>query len=217
MSRVFIDGEPVLSGGRGQEEWQAEIGARVPRRVVHPDLTFVVSRLRRRGQPFDLDNLVHPVLMVFEDPIDYVRARLVVGTSPGVLIEDARSDVGGEAVLRSIYVASHSDQSARERRGIPEIADDSVFDVHEGLGISLEFDRADIPIRRGWYGPTEAVIDDLTPWFGTYTSRHLIADYRLRDLRLVRGVNPAANGVRIKIWYVPDADVMMKGAEEPLI
>ena len=189
----------MLSGGRWQEEWQAKIRECVRRRVVNPDLTFVVSGLRRRGQPFDFDNLVHPVLVVFDDPIDYVRARLVVGDTPGMLFEDARSHVDDEAVLRSIYLASHSDGSARERRGIPEIVNDPVFNLHEGLGISLEFDRADIPIRRGWDGPTEAVIDDLVPWFGTYTSRDLIADHCLRDLRLVRGVNPTATGVKTKI------------------
>lgn len=97
--------------------------------------------------------------------------------------------------------------SNRDRVGIPKIADDPVFDEHEGLGLSLTFDRADIHIRQGWFGPTEAVVDDLVTWFGTYTNRELIADHRLRDLRVTRGVNPSRTGVTISLWYVPDAEV----------
>ena len=97
--------------------------------------------------------------------------------------------------------------SDRNRVGIPEIADDQVFDEHEGLGLSLMFDRSDIPIRQGWFGPTEAVVDDLVSWFGTYTKRELIADHRIRDLRMTRGVDPSKTGVSISVWYVPDSEV----------
>ena len=201
---VFVDGEPVLSGGRGQDEWQSKIRGQVPRNVAHPDLTFIVSSLRRRGQPFDLDNFVHPLLMVFDEPINYVRARLHVGERPGVLIEDAITDPPRDAFLRSLHLASHSCTSSADRRGIPEISDDPVFDRHEGIGLSLNFDRSDIPIRKGWFGPTEAVIDDLAPWLGRYTSRQLIADHRMRDLRIARGASPSDAGVHIAIWYIPD-------------
>jgi hypothetical protein len=200
----FIEGEPVLSGGAGQEEWQSEIRRRAPRRVAHPKLTFVVSGLKRRGQYFDLDNLVHPVLMVFDDPIDEVSARLYVGDRPGLLVENAISDPPRDGYLRSMYVVPHSDGSVRDRPGITEILDDPVYDEHEGIGVSLVFDRRDVPIRRGWFGPTEAVIDDLAPWLGRYTKRQLIADHRIRDLRLSRGRNPGGEGVHIAIWYVPD-------------
>lgn len=201
---VFVDGEPVLSGGRGQEEWQRKIRSRAPRNVTYPKLTFVVSGLRRHGQPFDLDNLVHPVLIVFDDPIDYVSARLHVGDRPGILIEDAIFDAPRDKFLQSLYVAAHSDVSKRDRLGIPEIINDPVYGEHEGIGLSLAFDRSDIPIRKGWFGPTEAVIDDLVPWCGRYTSRELVADHRIRDLRLSRGRKPEATGVHIAIWYVPD-------------
>lgn len=201
---IFVDGEPVLSGGRGQEEWQAKIRHRITGAVTHPSLTFVVSGIRRRGQPFDLDNLVHPALMVFDDPIDSVSARMYVGNRSGLLIESVLPEPPPDEHLRSMYVASHSDASVRGRLGIPEIIDDPVFDEHEGVGLSLAFDRGDIPIRGGWFGPTEAVIDDLAPWLGRYTSRQLIADYRIRDLRITRGKSPDAAGVRITIWYVPD-------------
>ncbi len=97
--------------------------------------------------------------------------------------------------------------SSADRPGIPEISDDPVFDRHEGIGLSLDFDRSDIPIRKGWFGPTEAVIDDLAPWLGRYTSRQLIADHRMRDLRITRGASPDSMGVRIAIWYVPDVAV----------
>ena len=66
MFGVFVAGEPVLSGGKGQDEWQEAIRRSVVGQPTHPSLTFVVSSLRRRGHPFDLDNLIHPVLMVFE-------------------------------------------------------------------------------------------------------------------------------------------------------
>ena len=196
---VFVDGEPVLSGGRGQERWQSEIRSRAPRRVAHPKLTFVVSALRRRGQPFDLDNLVHPVLMVFDDPIDQMSARLYVGDRPGVLIENDISDPPRDGYLRSIYAVSHSDASVRDRPGIPEILDDPLYDEHEGIGLSLVFDRSDVPIRGGWFGPTEAVVDDLAPWLGRYTRRRLIADHRIRDLRIARGRRPDSEGVHIAI------------------
>lgn len=84
---VFVEGEPVLSGGKGQDEWQDKIRRRCPSHLPAPSLTFIVSALRRRGHPFDLDNLIHPVLMIFDDPIDAVRARLYVGARPGLLIE----------------------------------------------------------------------------------------------------------------------------------
>lgn len=204
---VFIEGMPVLSGGRGQDEWQEAIRARVPRKVDNPKLTFVVSDLKRRGQSFDLDNLVHPVLMVFDEPINYVSARLYVGDRPGLLIEDARSELPQDREMKTIYVESHSEKSVKGRRGIPEIADDGVFQEHEGIGLSLEFDRTDIPIRKGWFGPTESVIDDLAPWLGFYTSRGLIADHRIRDLRITRGVAPERTGVQLVIWYVTDDEI----------
>ena len=65
----------------------------------------------------------------------------------------------------------------------------------------------DIPISRAWFGLTEAVIDDLVAWFGTYTSRVLIADHRIRDLRIERGVRPETGEVHIMLWYVPDDEV----------
>ena len=201
---VFVEGEPVLSGGAGQEEWQSGIRSRVSQQVTHPKLTFIVSGLKRRGQYFDLDNLVHPVLMVFDDPIDEVSARLHVGGRPGLLIENAISDPPRDGRLRSIYLASHSDGSVRDRAGIPEILDDPVYDEHEGIGVSLVFDSGDVPIRHGWFGPTEAVIDDLAPWLGRYTQRRLVADHRIRDLRIARGRNLRGEGVHIAIWYVPD-------------
>ncbi len=204
---IFLDGEPVLSGGKGQESWQDQIRARVDPKMTVPTLTFVVSGLKRRGQVFDLDNLVHPVLMAFDDPVNGVHARLLVGSRPGLLIEDGSSYPLNEELLRSLYVPAHSRTSARDRPGIVEIADDPVFDEHEGLGISLRFDSDKIPIREGWFGPTEAVIDDLTPWFGVYTRREMIADHRIRDLRILRGVNPDADGVDVAVWYVPDESV----------
>ncbi len=210
-SAVFIDGEPVLSGGRGQDEWQKAIRFALTDPPLDPSLTFVVSSLKRRGHPFDLDNLVHPVLMVLDEPVDTVSARLYVGKRPGLLIQDPPPDPPPSDCLRAIYVDSHSESSDRNRAGIPEIADDPVYGEHEGLGLSLEFDRSDIPIRRGWFGPTEAVVDDLTPWFGTYTKRQLIADHRIRDLRITRGLNPARRGVRISLWYVPDEAIPLPG------
>jgi len=205
---VFIAGEPVLSGGRGQEDWQELIRASAGAAIESPRLTFTVSSLRRRGHPFDLDNLIHPVLMVFDEPIDRVAARLFVGGRPGLFIEDERPSPPPSDCVHSIYVTSHSTTSSRGRSGIPEISRDEVCIDHEGVGLSLAFDRPDIPIRKGWFGPTEAVIDDLVPWLGTYTSKHLIADHRIRDLRIERGVNPTADGVRISLWYVPDTEVL---------
>ena len=204
---VWIPGEPVLSGGRGQETWQEAIRERVPTTVRHPSLTFVVSALRRRGHPFDLDNLVHPVLMVFDDPVDSVSARMYVGDAPGVLIDEVAPAPPPEECLKTIYVEDHSSESVQGRSGIPEIAHDPMFDEHEGIGLLLAFDRPDIPIRKGWFGPTEAVIDDLVPWLGRYTTRGLIADHRMRDLRIVRGVNQDRRGVKISIWYVPDDEI----------
>ena len=209
MQPTFVPGEPVLSGGRGQDEWQDAIRSRVNSSISNPTLTFVVSSVRRRGHPFDLDNLVHPVLMVLDDPIDRVSARLYVGAPQGLLIEDRVPDAPPQDSSHSIYVSSHSDGSTRGRMGIPQIDNDQVLDEHEGLGLSLSFDRSDIAIRQGWFGPTEAVVDDLIPWFGTYTSRGLIADHRIRDLRIERGVNPSDRGVRISVWYVPDPAVAL--------
>ncbi len=208
-SEVFVEGEPVLSGGRGQAEWQEAIRVRLTDAPINPSLTFVVSSLRRRGHPFDLDNLVHPVLMVLDEPVDTVSARLYVGQRPGLLIEEASPGPPPSDCLRTIYLDSHSETSDRNRAGIPEIASDPVYGKHEGLGLSLEFDRSDIPIREGWFGPTEAVVDDLTPWLGTYTKRQLIADHRIRELRIVRGVNPLQSGVRISLWYVPDSSILV--------
>lgn len=204
---AFVPGEPVLSGGRGQDSWQTEIRTRLRHGLVDPALTFVVSGLRRRGHPFDLDNLVHPVLMVLDEPIDCVSARIHVGEQPGLLIEDSKPGPVPSHSVHTLYLETHSEKSDRTRPPIAEMADDPVCDEHEGIGLSLEFDRTDIPIRKGWFGPTEAVIDDLVPWLGRYTSRQLIADHRIRDLRITRGLNPARRGVRISLWYVPDDEI----------
>lgn len=149
--------------------------------------------------------------MVWEEPIDTVSARLLVGERPGLVIEDPLPVQPPTDSLRTVYLETHPDVSDRNRVGIPEIADDPVFDDHEGLGLSLTFDRSDIPTRQGWFGPTEAVVDDLVSWFGTYTKRELIADHRLRDLRMTRGVDPSKTGVGISLWYVPDSDVRANG------
>lgn len=209
MRGVWVSGEPVLSGGRGQTEWQTAIAEALVDDVHRPALTFVVSSLRRRGHVFDLDNLIHPVLMVLEEPIDSVEARLFVGDEPGVLIDDRDVAPPPEHALRCLYVAAHSEANERARTGISDIADDPVYAEHEGIGLALEFDRSDIPIRRGWFGPTEAVIDDLSPWLGHYTARSLVADHRIRDLRIRRGVDPSRRGVKITVWYVPDAEISL--------
>jgi hypothetical protein len=57
--RWFVPGEPVLSGGRGDKEGVQTIRAAVGTQVRHPRVTFIVSSLRRRGHPFDIDNLLH--------------------------------------------------------------------------------------------------------------------------------------------------------------
>lgn len=203
----FVPGEPVLSGGKGDEEWVETIRTAVGTQVTHPRVTFVVTGLRRRGHPFDIDNLLHCVLMAFDEPIDDVNARLYVGDAPGVWIEDLLPEGPPVDCVHSIYVPQHSRGSHRGRAGIPEIASDPICDEHEGLALYLGFDRPDIPIRKGWFGPVEAVIDDLVPWFGTYTSRNLIADHRIRDLRIQRGLAPDREGVHISLWYVPDAEL----------
>lgn len=217
VSAAWVEGEPVLSGGRGQAEWQDAIRESLHGRVHSPALTFIVSSLRRRGHPFDLDNLVHPVLMVLEEPIDCVSARLYVGDQPGLLIQDLSPQPPPGDPVRRLYVDTHSEMSDRHRSGIPEIVNDSVLDQHEGIGLMLEFDRDDVPIRRGWFGPTESVVDDLAPWLGRYTSRQLVADHRIRDLRFVRGLDPARRGVRISIWYVPDEMIAVPGEIESRI
>ncbi len=203
MSDIYVVGEPVLSGGRGQDEWQSRIAARLTGRIDSPSLTFVVASLKRHGQVFDLDNLIPPVLMMLEPPIDAVHARLYVGEPSGLLIRDQvfRQPAGAE---RTLYVDFHSMKSARDRIGIPGIAGDSALDEHDGIGLSLEFDRDDIPIRQGWFGPTEAVVDDLSPWLGRYTSRQLVADHRIREIHFSRSNNPGREGVKISAWYVPD-------------
>lgn len=43
---MFIKAEPVLSGGRGQDEGQEAIRTRIPRHMESPSLTFIVSDLR---------------------------------------------------------------------------------------------------------------------------------------------------------------------------
>jgi hypothetical protein len=204
---VFVEGEPVTSGGRRQDEWQSAIRSRCPRHLAAPSLIFIVSSLTRHGQPFDLDNLVHPVLMVFDEPIDAVRARLYVGVRPGVLIESDDVPVAIPTPEESLYVPVHSSGNARDREGIPALTNAEPLRLHEGIGVSLRFDSPEIPIRHGWFGPTEAVIDDLAPLLGTYTRRQLVADHRIRDLRISRGHSPNRSGVAIDVWYVPDRQV----------
>lgn len=137
MTAVFVPGEPVLSGGKGQVEWQEAILRTYGRAIISPKLTFVVSALKRRGHPFDLDHLVHPVLMVFDDPIERVWARIRVGELPGLLIDDAEVEAPPVDHLRSLYVPEHSRVSAIGRVGIPDIETDEVFADHDGLGLAL--------------------------------------------------------------------------------
>jgi hypothetical protein len=136
-----------------------------------------------------------------------VSARLYLGEHPGILIQDVPPEAPPSETIRSFYATSHSESSETGRLGFTEIADDPVHSEHEGLGLALDFDRSDIPIKDGFYGPTEAVIDDLGPWFGTYRSGTLHADHRVRDLRITRGANPDRAGVRVALWYVPDAEL----------
>ena len=144
--------------------------------------------------------------MVFDDPVDQVWATLHVDGNPGLYVDDEQVKAP-EGPVHDIYLPTHSEVSDRNRDPIAQVAKDPVMADHEGLGLYLGFDRLDIPIRRGWFGPTEAVIDDLVPWFGTYTSRGLIADHRLREIRIVRGLRPGSGGVRVAAWYVTDQEV----------
>jgi hypothetical protein len=136
-----------------------------------------------------------------------VSAQEYVGEPPGVLIEDLPPAAPPEDCVRRLRLDRHSLASEKGRVGIPEIVNDSPCDEHEGIGLGLDFDGPDIPLRLGWYGPMEAVIDDLRPWLGTYTKRELIADHRIRDLRITRGNSPDSRGVTIALWYVPDSEV----------
>lgn len=211
---VFIEGKPLTDiWAPPGLRWRARLSEAICRPLQHPYLRFV----RNDRNPFDLDNLVYPVLAVSgRDACASIWATVSSGPTEGVWIDEAipppppASPSAIAVRLEQPSVASVAGRpSPPELRHVEEVAPGSP------LGLSLAFDAPEVAVGAMSYeGPTKSLIDDLGPQLGTrlYRGRPVSNDQRVKELRITRGHVPGGHGVVVTAWTLeggpqPGADL----------
>lgn len=205
ISSVWVPGAPAVFWGSGDSAWRLVVsGCRFASQS--PAMTFVVSAWRRRGHRFDLENLVVPVLSALQLTPESLWATVELGMVEGVRLWEHVPPAPNVVPAAEVYLANPPRSS---KAGLPVVEELKMLDAlgtDEPLGLELLFD--DPNERFGPYafkGSTKAIIDALGPLLGWRSAKSGgLADDRIRDLRIRRGVNPSAKGVRIRVWYLAE-------------
>ena len=196
---VFVAGEPALFLTSGERLWKKAVAAAALPPLAHPALHFTVATFRRRGQPFDLDNLAKPVIECLGGRPTTVWVTIQEGTRSGVEIADELPPPApGDAM--AVVVGSPRSRSVFPTVPMAEFASlDRFGQPQEPLGLQIMFDSETARISDfGFSGPIKPFIDGMETVLGP--SSHGPADHRIRELRITKGNNPGGFGATVRIW-----------------
>jgi hypothetical protein len=167
----------------------------------HPHLVFTVASFKRSGHYFDLENLAKPVLDFVAPDAEAVWVSMQLGTSEGMEIEQCAPPPPSQYDL-SFRIAAPPAQSSASRPAHPELLSvPCPLGSDEALGLELAFDSPTTPVSNfDFTGPIKALIDDLEPVLGSYHQKG--RDYRIHELRIIRGQRPSSRGMAVTFWYL---------------
>jgi hypothetical protein len=164
----------------------------------HPRLDYLLDSWTRGGNFFDLDNLCKPILELIGRNAEAVWARMQLGEPAGLYVSE-ELPVPPPAASRAFEVRNPPRRSVKGVPALKELDSQLPIPGDDSLGVDLAFFDAAIPVADfGFEGPVKALLDALKPLFGTYSQS--AKDYRIRELRIRRGVRPEADGVLVTIW-----------------
>lgn len=195
---VFVPGEPALLLTAREQKWRAAVQGCGLSGLSSMRLRFVVSSWRRRGHPFDLDNLVDPVIAEVAAPPAQRRslwATVEVGVAPGVGITSGPPPPTPGDALR-VHLRNPPRRSARTEDRLAELVDAVVLGTEEACGCALVLGGDTKGLVFGFEGPVKPTLDALWPLLGG--TAHRPADHRITDLRVQ--LNPGANGIAVALW-----------------
>lgn len=196
---MFIAGEPAVFWGKGDKEWREVLRASGLRDITDVWLRFVVRSFRRRGNWFDLDNLVVPVVSIVGAPtLKSLWATIEMGDLPGVHVEHELPprppDTSLHYALRTPPVSS-----VHSATRLAEFAEAVVFGTDEPVGCEIVLGPAVGPFVWGEFrGPVKSIIDSLWPLLGGTAGNQ--ADHRIRDLRVHTDAD--RTGARVALWLL---------------
>ncbi len=203
---IFVEGEPPSFLTPRENPWKEQVRAALARQLRNPRLQFVVSSWKRGCQYFDLDNIAKPVLDVIGIEADSVWVSVTVGEPPGVVISEARPQ-SVVNLLSEIHIAQPPTRSIKRLPALPELAGLPPIGTDEPLGVGLAFSAATVRVGDfGFEGPIKSLIDAMGPVLGTYHQGS--ADYRIRELRVTRGIAPSESGVTVGFWLLEPTDIL---------
>lgn len=155
---IFVPGKPLTDIWAAPGlRWSAQLAAAIPGALRHPRLRFV----RNDHNHFDLDNLAYPVLAVAGcAACESVWASITQGATEGVSItEEVPPSPPASSV--AIRIERPNTASIADRPPPSELTAVEVVAPGRRLGLSLEFDAADVAVGELSYeGPTKSLIDD---------------------------------------------------------
>jgi len=153
------------------------------------------------GHRFDLDNLAKPVLGRIAPNARSLWAEMTIDSVLGVFVAEREPTAPAHLDVRA-YVPRPPKRSSRPSAVLPELDGQSVLgEPDQPVGLWLSFDSDLVRVGAlGLEGSVKTVIDNLWPLLGG--KPHDPADHRIRDLRIVRGADPAESGVTVGLWLL---------------
>lgn len=198
---MFIQGEPQTLLSAREKLWRAAItDSKVE---VWPELRlrFVVGGWKRRGHPFDLDNLVSPVLDAIGIEVSQrksIWATVELGEPSGVQITSESPPPSPSDCMR-LLLENPPLRSIRIVEPLVELTGASFLgELSAPCGCEIRVGGNTSGLAFGFEGPIKPTIDALWPLLGgTFRSP---ADHRIRDLRVV--LAPEARGIQVALWLL---------------
>lgn len=198
---AFVEGEPALLLSRNEKAWRDLVVACGMSGLEEVRLRFIVTSWRRGGNPFDLDNVVDPVLAAVCAPAEQRRsvwATVELGDDPGVEISEQAPPPAPAGAAR-VELRDPPRRSVRTaREPLPEFVNVAAIDGDAPCGCALVLGGDTPGVVFGFEGPVKPTIDALWPILGG--AAHSPADHRIRDLRVT--VEPHRAGVIASVWLL---------------
>ena len=211
---LFIEGEPSTFATTSEKIWKQRLALCVPllqekKRYKGIALRFTLSTPFRHNQPFDLDNLVEPVLSVLiskkgyfsgkRTNLEWWYARKDIGNPAGVEIEIFEGkpsiDIKGKEIFNGEY-SGELPKSATSK-GLPQWLISFGFRERrcERFGIHLIFPER-VNIGEISTGTVKSTIDCLWPIIGGKGGAP--EDWRIDELLVERQLG--YNSLRLKVF-----------------
>ncbi|GHO56073.1 hypothetical protein [Ktedonobacter robiniae] len=198
----FLEDEPPTFLSSGEKEWKENVRAICSQSLQHPCLRFVVSSWVRRYNYFDLDNIAGPVLNVVGMESSTVWVSMELGETPGVAISNHPPPIPSNLCQEPLYIRNPPIKSISSAALLPELEGQNIIGDEEPLGLILIFDSDETRIGDfSFEGPIKPLIDSFGPLLGTY--HQSAKDYRIHEIRILKGHRIGERGVRVGFWFLP--------------